>query len=326
MTGFQDIACVRMTDDQKNFALDHIGKCNVILKKWFQYYPKRKFSSFLNYVMNGVVDKKCEFSIPENMLSEFNKDLSIIRAIRFEKVACLDDRSVELAILENYSDMAKSFASKAFRFQKNTGLNKDDFKQEAYIHLIKSIYLWLPHMADMSTYIYISLSREMLRVVNRGNYFHALSNRQLNLMIKYKEIQKKYNGDISFDEAVSIMELSAKDISRLNSAMISVRSSNEICSEDGESLDYTIFRKNLTNDQDLQDQKSFVQDVIRRSNLNPLELKLIEAAMNPWAGWQTDIAQNTICARTGKPFTRQRIGQVFEKAKKKVASSIKKMS
>jgi hypothetical protein len=44
--------------------------------------------------------------------------------------------------------------------------------------------------------------------------------------------------------------------------------------------------------------------------------------MEPYHGWQTDMASKIVSEKTGKKYTKMRITQILQKAREKVANTI----
>jgi hypothetical protein len=65
-------------------------------------------------------------------------------------------------------------------------------------------------------------------------------------------------------------------------------------------------------------QEISISEILDKSNLTPMERELIEVAMDPYCGWQTDIGQKYISQRTGRPFCRMRVSQILDRARGKV--------
>ena len=54
-------------------------------------------------------------------------------------------------------------------------------------------------------------------------------------------------------------------------------------------------------------------------DLNPIERELIEIAMEPHRGWQSEIVKKYVSPVTEKNVSKMRISQILERAKEKVA-------
>lgn len=340
---FVEIPYVKLTHVQKKKALEILGRGNGLLKKWAAFFPSKKFRQFRNAVMEKNPEKNVahlvaqyenegQTTIPSNKLSEFHSELPTMTAIRHKKYSALDGRSVEQAILEGYSALAKKHARKWSLDGDPVGLTKQDFLQEAYMQVIEAMYSWMPeHNVDISTFIWVALKNRMSNVVNQqGNMLCPLTNTDLVLMTRFEQTKRGMPEHFTYDQIIAQLGLSADEGKHLNALLTRVFAENQL-GQNGENQggdesvtgnDYTGYRVGVDQESETETsaQEQDVLETLNRAGLTTMERKVIEAAMHPFHGWQTDFAKTHINPATGKSYSRMRITQILETARAKVAS------
>lgn len=337
---FQKIPYIKLTRVQKVKVLEILGTGTVLLKKWSCYFPPKKHRQFRNAIMDGSLNPSTEDCpcgvIPMDKLCEFHQDLPAIKAIRYKKYEELDNRTCEQAILEGFSAMAERFVHQWKRDGDPIGLTKWDFLQEAYMQIIEAIYSWLPDSdADISTFIWISLKNRMSNVANQqGNLLCRLTNDDLVLFTRYKKALQSAE-HLTFDELVNQLGFSSEEGVRLNFILkevyIEARTddANYHKQDESDRNDYTGRGKSLRESNgnshvDDVEGQDYVDDILSRAGLTDIEKEVMEAAMNPYNGWQTAFAANHINPRTEQPYSRMSVTNFLNSAKEKVAKVIKR--
>jgi DNA-directed RNA polymerase specialized sigma subunit len=335
IVNFQEIPYVKLSSIQKKKALEVLGRGNILLKKWAIYFPPKKYRQFRNAVMEGDTNPKYDGKerIPTDKLREFQKDLPVIRLIRDGVFSEFDGRSVEQAILESFSAMAKQHAHRWSLENDPIGLTREDFLQEAYMQIIEAMYSWMPeHNVEISTYVWRSLRNRMSNVANQqGNMLCPLTNTDLELMSRFEQTKRSLPSYFTFDDIIAELGLSSEEGQYLNVLLTRVFAENQLGTHDGENgadhdglkntgNDYTWYRVdvNQVSESEIVLQTQHVSDTLDRAGLSMVERKLIEIAMNPYNGWQTEFAKNHINPKTQKPYSRMRITQILQDARAKV--------
>lgn len=325
---FQEIPCIRLNNTQKKKALEILNKGVVLLKKWSVFFPPKKTRQLRNAIMQG--NKNPNNVIPEDRLDEFHNDIPFIIAIRHGIYADLGNKSVEQAILEHFSAMAKKHAGIWATERDVHGLTKQDLLQEAYMTVVEAMYHWTETGgADISTVIYVSLKNHFSNTINKSNPLCPLTNADLNLVIKYERAKRKMDEYVTFDEIVDSLGLSTDEGKYLNSLLTRVFSENQLVvdqnKENDFDNDYTVNRVGIDKESEVDTiiQNQHVKSTLERANLTSVEQELIVASMNPYSGWQTDWANNHINPKTQKPYSRMRVSQVLAVAREKVARVLK---
>lgn len=330
---FKEVSYVKLSGDQKKKALEILGRGNTLLKKWAVFFPPKKYRQFRNAVMDGSNNPQHDgkTAIPSDKLKEFHADLPFMTAIRFNKYDDLDGRSVEQAILEGFSALAKTHARKWSLEGDPVGLTKQDFLQEAYMQVIEAMYSWLPeHNVDISTFIWVSLKNRLSNVVNQqGNMLCPLTNSDLELVTRFEQTKRALPQTVTFDQIITQLGLSADESKHLNTLLTRVFAENQLGGQrngDNDDMssngnDYTGHRIGVDRESETETvlQEQHVSFTLSQAGLTQLERQVIEAAMDPFHGWQTEFARTHTNPATGKSYSRMRITQVLETAREKVA-------
>ena len=308
---FNKIPHVNLTPEQKQFCLEALGKCNLLLQKWVSYYSPKKFRWFCQSVFNG--DQNPNNQIPQEKLAEFHEDLKTIYFVR-QAHDFLDNRSIEDSLVQNFSRLTIQQANK-WSVQSNT-LEMEDYLQEAYIALYYAIYSWKPNSADISTYIYTTIKNRFSNVCNhQDNMFCAISADDMNLVARYKKYIRTLKSYMCFDSIAQEMNLTEQETKRLLCTLKKVQIEVNVYDNDVEYVsNHVKFEDNL------YDSNDYVNHTFDEANLTELERELILLAMEDHAGWQAEYARTHVSPRTNKPYSRARIGQILESARQKVAS------
>ncbi len=321
---FQKVPYIVLNGSAKNKALEVLGIGNKLLKKWAAFFPNKKFRVLRNQIMNHQKPMIENITIPDDKMSEFNADLPLILTIKHDKRDFLDCRTVEEAILQGFSALALQHAQKWSVDYNPLGLTLQDFLQEAYMQIIEAMYSWLPeHNVELSTYIWTSLKNQMSKVANQqGNKLCPLSNPDLELFIEYKKLKNNMHSHATFDEIVFALGLTEEQGLHLSKLLAHVVCENQIHTDKDvdDRSDYSALAvSNACEDTEIMIQNQSVKNTLNKANLTTLERKLIELAMDPYPGWQTEFANNNINPATKKPYSRMRITQILQIARDKVA-------
>ncbi len=316
---FEKIVNVRLSDEQKSYCLDRIHQINKLLRKWAEIHPKLSNRQVRTLILDFKRTHLLE--IPESRKEEFLADLLVIRAVR-ESDPQLDNRSIEFAILQNYSNLADKFARMWSRKHEVNRLDYADLLQECYLQVTEAMYGWFNDRgSDLTTFIWWSLKNRLSNVINQqGSDLSHLTNRDIKLLSELKK-KTQLNPTTSIDENVDSMKLSPDEVNNLMNALLGSRVQIQdirsilSCEADSKSRKATVFFNRSTSEDEDQE---FVDNIIDRSGLTNFERELIQHAMNPFYGWQTQLGTR-ICPITNKPYGRQRISQILKNARQKLA-------
>lgn len=304
---FLEIDHIDLTEEQKAKALEILGVGNILLKKWSAFATKKEICGFRAAILRGESS-----GIPGDKLLEFQSDLPTMTAAKNVSQPLFGGRTIEVAVMQSFSAMAKKFA-----YDWSRGNNAEDYLQEAYLKVLDAMYSWLPdNGSDICTYIYHCLKHHMMKFVNNCNPFCPLSNADLQLLIQYKRIVKS-DEHLTFDDIVQKMNLSLKKRLRLNQILSKVSCESQLGNDEEkfepfqeESSENIIFTWEA-------------DEILNRSELTSLEREVLNASMQSYRGWQTEFARTHINPKTQQPYSRMRITQILESARAKIAKVIK---
>ena len=308
-----------LSEDQKNHAIKILTEINGYIKLWTETFPKFKHKGVRNALFRN--NGSLPLSMTQNEL--FQTHVARIAVLRGPQ-AEFDGRDIETTMLEGFSALCVGFARK---WQNDSaGLSHQDLTQECYMKICESIYYWCPEGGGgFMTYIFRSITNRMVTIVNsQGRLLSRLKSTGKKLIAKYNEARKLLP-DADVAEVIESMNLKEKSKSHLIDILATVAMSSQI-DNDGVT-DYSAMGKiQKTTENDLKAEEMFVQEILENSSLNETERKLIEAAMNPYHGWQAAIGQTILNKNNGKPYSKMRISQILSEAKGKVARTIERLS
>jgi DNA-directed RNA polymerase specialized sigma subunit len=301
---FLEINYVELTEEQKEKALMVLGAGNILLKKWSAFFRKKEVCEFRAAVLRG---EHFIAGIPTNRMQEFREDLPIMTAARTVSDPLFGGRTIELAVIEGFSALAKKHALVWSR-----GKNQEDYIQEAYLKILDAMYSWLPeHGSDICTYIWNSLKNQMIKFTNKSSMLCPLANSDLKLLIEYKKVANS-GEHMTFDDIIEKMNLSQKKAFHLSRILSKVETESQYDREDGK---FEIFEDEKPENLLCSWEAS---EILNRSGLSGIEREVLDASMKSYRGWQSDFARNHINPNSGKPYSRMRITQILDSARAKV--------
>jgi DNA-directed RNA polymerase specialized sigma24 family protein len=322
---FAEIAYRQLNPVTKAAALTILGNANRLLKKWAQLVPGMKFRTLRNTIFSNP--QTISELLPEELRADFYADLSVIVAVR-QPQNFLNGNNVEEAVLEGHAALAKRHANKwAKTVDHMSGLEREDYLQEAYMQIVESMYHWNPEGgADITTYLWYALKNRLSNVKNQqGSFLSRLANSSIVLLDKYNKAKNKAELGTSFEQITEELGLSNKEKRHLSDLLTKAVAESSMKAEDNdEASDYTALRSGIDQQSETETfiQNENVKEILDRAGLTPIERELIETAMNPYHGWQKAVGEKYIAPRTGKPYGRMRITQILVQARAKVAKAM----
>lgn len=318
---------ITLSDSELAHCLSVMRRGNKLLKKWAKLYGFRKGREFRNLVFNGDTNPgKC---IPKNKRAAFKRDLKVILAIRTEPQAEVRGLTVEMAMLRGFIRLAARHARRWWHAV--GGMDYEDFESESALALIDAIYGFIREDITFSTYAWAVLRNRMIYSSNKLNKLSPFTNADRELLIRFEEARMDHNDRVSFDEVVAELNLSSDEISLLNNMLTRVVSESQM----GEVLgadhhqragnDYTALRNSIRasdNDQAVAAVAAGVRAAVERAGLTEFERAALDTSLNPYYGWQTDIAKQYINPTTGNPYTRAGTGVALKNARAKVRQEL----
>jgi RNA polymerase sigma factor (sigma-70 family) len=322
LMNFKSYKYRKLNGFEEKFVCSVLSDINSIIKKWHGIFPNIKFVK----VKQHLFDSPSELPVANDAhRAELAADVEIIANLR-QPHQQLGNRTVDNAVLEGYCGIVYHFASSWFKSDIN-GITKNDIMQELYLKIWEIMYRWNSDRGSLSTFIWKSVQNRIYTVLNtQGRPLGHLRTTGLLLMAKFDKLRKAMpNSDTS--EIIDSMDLTAKKKQHLLDILASVKLNSQMQNSgqnsDSYGDDYSVLGnipKKTENDE--LTQKIYVKDILDKSNLTLNERKLIDASMEPYHGWQTDMASKIVSEKTGKKYTKMRITQILQKAREKVANTI----
>jgi len=332
------LPAVKLSDSQKAFVKDELLKITSVLKHWQEQYnrkflPKKPIS--ISAIKKKILDSSLEETFPQIAHAK-----TLIRSFKEDYVASLGG-PIEYIILCSFSAQCISLArSRSQKLSAELNIDADsiykDLLQDAYTSVCRSMYYFTQSDVQISTPVIKSIKREIERQSHyRYPRFSPMSP---------QDIQDTYRCRVALIEepALTVEEL-AQEVGISSSRaeeMISymskklVRSSQSQSSPSEESFDIV---SNLPEDSNpLEDvdnldtveslKRIFDQTDQTILSLSKEEKDVLSASVvyNFERGWQSDFAKRYINQSTGKPYTRARIGQLFNSAMEKLREHFSK--
>jgi DNA-directed RNA polymerase specialized sigma subunit len=316
---FAQINYRKMNETENTIVCQILAEINSILRKWKAIVPVR-----FRELRTNMFVRPHDISVPEDRKQELLDDAKKIASLRQVR-ADLGNRDIEQTVLEGFSGVANKTAHKWSRNEGN-GLTIQDLLQECYFKIFEAMYQWNPESGgSLMTILFVSLDRHLTNVVNdQGSFFSSLNEASKKLLVSYNKAKRNTDDDSSEEEIIQTMNLSKDDALHLcdilrkaiNATNMSVENSDV-----GGTDDYTSCRRPSNDVQHVQlvIENIYVKEILDRSDLNPIERELIEIAMEPHRGWQSEIVKKYVSPVTEKNVSKMRISQILERAKEKVA-------
>lgn len=312
----------KLNQFEETYVCSVLSDINTIITKWKNLCPNLKFGQVKHHLLNSPAEMPI---VSDEQRAELASDVEKIAMLRQPNHEILGGRTVEDAVLEGYCGIIYHLANRWFMKEIN-GITKQDIYQELYLKIWDIMFRYSPERGALSTFLWRSIKNRIYTVLNtQGRPLSHLRSTGLKLMAQFDKA-KKSMPDSSISEVIESMSLSKKKRSHLMDCLRSVKSQSQIrkdSSSDSQDWDYKAL--SLNNDKtetDILAEKMFVDEILEKSNLNENERKIIEASMEPYHGWQTDITKEIVSEKTGKTFSKMRISQMLQKAREKVAQKI----
>lgn len=278
----------KLNSEQNSFIIKKLIYVSGLFKKWAPFTPKSERSDFRWNILSGNPDAT---NIPFEKIDEFLKDANEIKNIRNQKFAELDQRTIELSVIEGYIPLLTEWSN-----------NNEDLLQELIIRSIFAIY----YFNDENKKIISYLKKAAIRQKNR---FHQ-NNRLIQIPNHHFSLQRAIEQQINENQNMTVEEICQKlkitprkmktlqntkliaNISCNTEKLLAVESSQEVESDD---------------------RKITIQQ-IADSSLNDLQKKALIASLSGSRGWKTRLAQETINHKTKKPYSKMAITIAYNTA------------
>jgi hypothetical protein len=270
-----------------------------LLSKWATFYGFRKKKEFRALILGG--SKNPGDSIPVESLPEFHQDLQVILAIHTKEVRELGYRTVEWAVLCGFAKMAYKHAIRWHRHRIGGTMELKDYQQEAFMAVVDAVYGYTK-TTQFSTYVWTVLRNRMSTKSNKAEALSPFSNDDRQLLVQFEETRNGFNGHVTFDQVAEMMELTPEQCSLVSNMLTRVFCESQIeatsgnsqrpqrLSLDGSRNDYTALREGVDHDVAFKP-KHNLTEIFERANLTPFEKIVLQASLDEYWGWMTDVAK-----------------------------------
>lgn len=241
----------------------------------------------------------------------------IARAVPYIKAV----KNIEWDMIQQFSRLANRMAKKWCNRFVGIMNASEDYYQEALMGLLDAIYGYSRLDIKFITFAWMSIRNRLANANNKNNDLGPITNQALELLSQFEETKRVLNRYATDEEIYEIMDLSPKELKAITKAKVRClnESSIEWEGEDGNRItDYTEIRMGIDKETDSVPCHYEIREAMKQANLSDLERKVVDIAMCPHYGWQTELAAETINPKTGQPYSRAAINVILEAALKKI--------
>lgn len=304
-----------------------LNDINPLLKKWKDILKDQKFRDVRNKIFNSPQ----QLPIPDDFVSEYEEDICKIRELRKPQPE-LGNRTVEEAMLDGFSRLAMKFAVSYFTKAKPDCLTIDDLMQECLFKIYEATYRWIPEKGSFSNFLILSLNRHLQLVINDNRFLSPINEEGIKIFSKFLKASRENEHILRDEDVIESMNLTKDEYNHLHDILKCMSICRESTLTDSETnddssgfIDSWVVKEKTTSESDCVLQKLYVEEVIEAANLSPMELDLLQNAMNPYHGWQRDFKERYVSPVTNRPYTKQRISQMVTEVKDKLIATLKKL-
>ena len=214
-----------------------------------------------------------------------------------------------------------------FHKTKPQGMDVEDLLQESYLNLFEAMYRFDQDRGALSSLLHQSIKRHLTYEVNQqGRALSHLNEDSIELYVRFIKTSKENPSLTNDGDVIKKMNLSGQEELHLIQTLssMSVAWASDIIAPNSTRSDavddYTalsrresVFTASETN---AVLHKMHIQEILENSNLNEAEKKVMTQVLTEqYTGMLVDMAKTLF----NKPVSKQRIGQILEKARDKVA-------
>ena len=294
-------------DHIQKICLCDLEASNRLIDKWYRRLADTTFADF--YKMLRAQPEGIVQLLPADQSAEFLADREAIMRLAAPRQE-LSGQTIHEVIMELYQPLAWKFA-RTFH-KRNPLVEVEDYHQEAVLKIWDSMHRWMPDKGGkLMTLFWSSIGNRLQTVANQqGSRLSHLTNNDIKLVKSYNSIAAK-GQNLTFEQTCSQIGLNSWQRTSLSKALGAVVA----VSDTGSKLDYLKSSSDAAPD---WEQQEFIESVLSKSGLSPLEATLLKFSMENELGWQTQFAEAHISPMTGNTVTRARVGQILRVAERKV--------
>ena len=308
----QQTKTTEIPDEVQKICLRDLEASNRLIDKWYRQLPETTFADF--YKMLRVQPDGVTQLLPVEQSAEFLEDREAILRLAAKRDD-LGGKTIHEVIMELYQPLAWKFARAAHK--RNPLVEVEDYHQEAVLKIWDSMHRWIPDKGGkLMTLFWSAVGNRLQSVANQqGSRLSHLTNNDIKLVKSYNSVAAK-GQNLTFEQTCAKIGLNGrqrKSLSRALGAVVAVSDTGAA------NLDGLKSAKDCPSD---WEQQEFIESVLSKSGLSPLEATLLKLSMENEPGWQTKFAQAHVSPMTGSPVTRARVGQILRVAERKVRQYI----
>lgn len=319
-----EISARLLSEKEKTFVKSKLLEITSILKKWQHIYQKDDRKITLIAVKKLIL---------EDFFSDYPSsfdDKKKILEFRDKYVPCFKS-SLELAVLRSFAPKCRAVAKTwANKVSASLGISYQDafvdLLQDAYASVLHSMYYFDQEETQLSTFVIGSLKRSLERIA-RYKYCKTspVSNEDLHLSYRFN-VAKMKSPTFTFEQIVESIQMNDVQVERLRDVIRPVRKmKSKTCYSENSFIDQIPCNKTSSLEElDIMDTVSLFKKLLDPTDKELLEFTREEKDVLRGAyflsfehGWQTEFAKSYINPATEKPYSRARIGQIFDSAIKK---------
>lgn len=280
--------------------------------------------------LTGMEDRKFRAKLFKDGLNDWTEEQHAQIAQAMPDIQAV--RNIEWKMMRQFSRLARKLSNSWSKKLGGSAFDKEDYLQEALMALLDAIYGYTDEDTQFITFAWWIIRNRLTTAANKDNPFSPLTNEAMGLLKRFDEAKLKLNRYATDQDVYDACGFTEEECKVIREAQVKVYNASAIKDElkggDGSqgfegsdtSGDYTAQRSGIDREKDTVVVSYEVRDAVKRARLTTMERKVIEAAMQASYrhGWQTDFAENNVCEATGKPYSRQRIMQVYQRALEKI--------
>jgi hypothetical protein len=252
--------------------------------------------------------------LDESQISIFKNSLPDIMAVR----------AIEYRMLCAFTKMAKKHANK-WASKSNPSVDVGDYVQEALMAILDAIYSYTDESIRFGTFVCIAIRNRLSKATNNCHPLSPLTNEAIGLLMRYDEAKLSFNGPVNQCQVYEAAGFTLDEIKVYETARVCVYNEASLNNDDGvigysPVADYTELRRGIDNE-DTVPCNFEIRDAVKKANLTELEQKIVDTYLNPYYGWQAEIASQETNTKTNKPLTRQAIRYLLQRALDKIKAA-----
>ena len=238
-------------------------------------------------------------------------------------------RAIEYKMLCAFCRLAHKMAKRWFTpNSSNPSLDISDYLQEALMALLDAVYGYSDPSTKFITYATTTIRNRLSKCTNKSHPLSPLSNEALGLIGRFEAARQALNGPATQTEIYEAAAFTPDEIAVYESARVMVFNQSVPLREE-DSLpadnayyapisDYTEGRRGIDHETDTVPCYFEIREAMDKARLTPVERRIVETFVQPYYGWQSQLAKELLNPVTNQPMTRAGVGYILRKALDKI--------